>query len=92
MPGNQVHANLVAVALALGSALQYERSQGTLPSALSVQPDGTVTSPGVTYSKIAPYMSIDYAVTPGSYTLTVRDTVSGMAVGIDPTTNQVVEG
>lgn len=91
VPANQLHANLVHVAFAFGGVLQYQRSQGTLPSALTVQPDGTVTSPGTTYSKIAPYMAIEYGLTPGSYTLTVRDTVSGMAVGVDPTTNRVVD-
>ena len=91
VPGNQVHANLVHVAFTFGSVLQYQSSQGTLPSALTVQPDGTVTAPGVTYSKIAPYMALEYGVTPGSFTFTVRDTISGMAVGVDPATNRVVD-
>ncbi len=91
VPGNQLHANLVHVAFAFGSVLQYDRSQGALPSALTVEPDGTVTSPGVTYSRIAPYMAIEYALTPGSYIFTVRDTVSGMAVGVDPAANRVVD-
>jgi len=90
-PANQLHANLVHVAFAFGAVLQYDRAHGMLPSVLSVEPDGTVVSPGVTYSKIAPYMSIEYGLTPGSYTFTVRDTVSGMAVGIDPDSNKVVD-
>lgn len=91
IPGNQLHANLVHVAIAFGSVLQYQRSHGALPSTLTVQPDGTVTSPGATYLRIAPYMAIEYGVTPGSYNFTVRDTVSGMAVGVDPLTNRVVD-
>lgn len=90
-PTNQLHANLVHVAFEFGAVLQYDRAHGMLPSALSVEPDGTVVSPGATYSKIAPYMSIEYGLTPGSYTFTVRDTISGMAVGIDPDANKVVD-
>jgi hypothetical protein len=90
-PTNQLHANLVHVAIEFGAVLQYDRARGMLPSVLSVEPDGTVVSPGATYAKIAPYMSIEYGVTPGSYTFTVRDTVSGMAVGIDPDANKVVD-
>ncbi|MFP3466041.1 hypothetical protein [Leifsonia sp. SIMBA_070] len=91
VPGNQLHANLVHVAIAFGAVLQYQQSQGTLPSMLAVQSDGTVTSPGTTYSKIAPYMSIEYGLTPGSFMFTVRDTVSGMAVGVDSSTNRIVD-
>ncbi|AYG03887.1 hypothetical protein D7I44_10305 [Gryllotalpicola protaetiae] len=90
-PTNQLHANLVHVAIEFGAVLQYDKAHGMLPSVLSVEPDGTVVSPGATYAKIAPYMSVEYGVTPGSYTFTVRDTVSGMAVGVDPDANKVVD-
>lgn len=36
-------------------------------------------------------MAIEYAVTPGSYMFTVRNTVNGMAVGVDPAANRVVD-
>lgn len=91
VPGNQLHANLVHVALALDVALQMDKSRGMLPSVLQVQPDGTVISAGATYSKIAPYMSLEYGVTAAGYTLAVRDTVSGMTVGIDPSGMRVVD-
>ena len=91
VPGNQLHANLVHVVFMLGAAMSFEQTQGTLPSALSVRPDGTVTSPGVTYSKLAPYMALSYAVAPGGFALTVKDIPTGMAVGVDPGSNRVVD-
>lgn len=90
-PRNQLHANLVHVVFMLGGPLSYEQTQGMLPSALSVAPDGTVTSPGATYSKLAPYMALSYAVAPGGFTLTVKDIPSGMAVGVDPGSNRVID-
>ena len=92
-PTQQLRANLRHVIFSLAPVLVYERDEGALPSSLSVDPDGLVRSPGATYSKIAPYMALTYGIVagPAGFTLTVTDTVSGIAESVDPVTRQVID-
>jgi hypothetical protein len=92
-PTQQLRANLRHVIFSLAPVLVYERDHGTLPSSLSVGPDGTIRSPGATYSKIAPYMALNYGAVsgPAGFTLTVTDSVGGMAETVDPVTRRVID-
>ena len=92
-PTQQLRANLRHVIFSLAPVLMYERDQGALPSSLSVNPDGLIRSPGATYSRIAPYMALTYGIVagPAGFTLTVTDTVSGMAESVDPVPRQVID-
>lgn len=92
-PTQQLRANLRHVIFSLAPVLVYERDRRALPSSLSVDPDGLVRSPGATYSRIAPYMALTYGIVagPAGFTLTVSDTVSGMAESVDPVTRQVID-
>lgn len=93
VPAQQLRANLRHVIFSLAPMLVYEREHGTLPSSLSADPDGTIRSPGATYSKIASYMALTYGVVagPAGFTLTVTDSVSGMAETVDPVTRDVID-
>lgn len=99
-PPLQLRANVrhVAFGLCMGvrSSVQFEKQYGSsfggLPMSLEVGPDGTVTAGTTTYSKLPADMKLDYLATPeGTYSLMVRDTLSGIGVGCQSGGDQVIE-
>jgi hypothetical protein len=92
-PAQQLRANLRHVMFSVGAVLIYERDHETLPSSLSVDPDGLIRSTGASYSKIAPCMAVTSGVVsgPAGFTLTITDTLSGMAESVDPVTRGIID-
>ena len=92
-PAQQLRANLRHVIFSVGAVLIHERDHGTLPSSLSVDPDGLIRSTGASYSKIAPCMAVTSGVVsgPAGFTLTITDTLSGMAESVDPVTRGIID-
>jgi hypothetical protein len=99
-PAQQLHANLrhVAIALCAGVsaskqiAQQYPGTFGGVPSALTIGPDRVVSGGNASYSTLPVDMTLEYTATPaGTYSLTVRDTVSGMGVGCDSSSNAIID-
>jgi hypothetical protein len=99
-PAQQLQANLRHVAFMLCAGIsaskqfaqQNPRRFTGVPSSLTVGPDRVVTGGGTTYSTLPIGMTLEYTATPaGTYSLTVRDTQSGMGVGCDSTSNAITD-
>jgi hypothetical protein len=99
-PTQQLRANLRHVAILLCGGLsaskqiarQYPGTLGGVPSSLTVGPDRVITGGNATYSTLPIDMTLEYTATPeGSYSLTVRDALSGIGVGCDSTRNVLIE-
>ncbi|WP_159078110.1 hypothetical protein [Homoserinimonas hongtaonis] len=98
-PDEQLLANVRHVArnLCTGVAaskqmgMQYGSGFGGVPLSLTVGADGTVSGGTATYSQLPIDMALEYFGTPeGDYSLTVRDIVSGLGVGCDSFSDNLV--
>ena len=73
-------------------AQQYPGRFAGVPLTLTVGPDRLVTGGTATYSKLPVDMTLKYTGTPdGIYSLTVRDSQSGIGVGCDSTNNRIID-
>jgi hypothetical protein len=90
-PATQLHANLVNVALMLGSAAAFSPTGGPVPAELTVQPDGLVATTDATFSVLPAYMRMSYAPSADltSFVLTITDIQSGMSVQFNSVTRQL---